>query len=92
MGKFFFLLYCTATRASKHIYDLLLRSYFLWAPWVHHQLHSVKTQQLAVRWEAAQGWRETHKMGATVASASILGPEWMMSPPVAVESRVMNHP
>lgn len=37
-------------------------------------------------------WRETHRTGATVASVSILGSEWMMSPPAAVESRVMNHP
>lgn len=36
--------------------------------------------------------RETYKAGATVASVSILGPGWMMSPPAAVASGVMNHP
>lgn len=44
------------------------------------------TQQLGVRQEGAQGWQEIHKTGATVASVSILGPGWVMSPPAAVES------
>lgn len=30
---------------------------------------------------------KTHKTGATAASVSILGSEWMMSPPAAVEKR-----
>ena len=39
-----------------------------------------------MRQEGAQGWQEIHKTGATVTSVSILGPEWVMSPPAAVES------
>lgn len=40
-------------------------------------------QQLGVGHEGTQGCRETHRTRATVAPVSILGPEWMMSPPVA---------
>lgn len=63
----------------------------------HRHSYSANTQQLGVRWKEAQGWREAYKARATVASVSILGPAWMMSPPAAVESGVshessMNRP
>ena len=72
--------------ASKHINGLLLKGCFQWAPWIPHHSYPVNAQQRGVRQEGAQGWQEIHETGATVTSVSILGPEWMMSPPVAVES------
>lgn len=52
--------------------------------------YSVGPQQLCGRWEGAQGWWETQNRGHSCFCA-YFGPEWMMSPPAAVESRAMNH-
>lgn len=72
---------------SKHLYGLLLRRYFLGAlegsaPFLLSE-HTAAGGEVEGSSGLARGIQR-----ATAASASVLGPAWMMSPPAAVESGV----